>query len=415
MSFDVKRRGKAWRARVRIYNGPTVTRTFDTHLEAKEWAVITHGRLLAEHRTSHAAQDREPLTEPLRVGQTDTPPAPLDPFFNIPVETMLREYSINVLPSKASHTQELSRLKRLIGYFQDKTLGGISDEDIENYIQQRLNGTLGIGRGHLAGTSYLAKNQRKPKRTLRKEQNNEACEGRPPSTQSVRHEISLLRRAIKYAVVLRKIPTQAAAGLAYHPIMTCELPDKAPPRTRRFSDRELHKLLDAFQSVAARTASIFAACTSLRRSEVVSLRWDDVRLDERIVILRKPVRSKRQKTKTKQREVPLIPAAIKLLQALGPKASGLIWNLKPASLTQAFGRAAERAGVSDARLHDLRREAISRYVEIYGLGIEKIMNFSGHSDVKTLVTHYLQPQSRQIAASIAKLEADHQEVTFLPI
>ena len=35
MSFDVKRRGKAWRARVRIYNGPTITRTFDSYAEAK--------------------------------------------------------------------------------------------------------------------------------------------------------------------------------------------------------------------------------------------------------------------------------------------------------------------------------------------------------------------------------------------
>ncbi len=415
MSFDVKPRGKAWRARVRIYNGPVVTRTFDTHAEAKKWAVITHGSLLADQKSAQDNQRRNALPEPQEIEAAVHHAVPMSQFFDIPVATMLREYGSNVLPTKASHEQELGRLNRLISYFKGRALGDITAEHIETYIQQRLTGALGSGRGHPSGTSYLVKNQRKATRTRHKEQQATSTEARLPSSQSVRHEINLLRRAIKHAVIARKIPGQAASGLAFHPIMTCELPEKASPRTRRFSDDELHALLNAFESVTARTAAIFAACTSLRRSEVVSLRWEDVRLNERIVTLRKPVVSRRQKTKTKQREVPLIPTAIKLLQALRPKKGGLIWNLKAASLTQAFGRAAERAGVHDARLHDLRREAISRYVEIYGLGIEKIMNFSGHSDVKTLVTHYLQPQSRQIAASIAKLEADHQEVTFLPI
>ncbi len=48
MSIDVKQRGSAWRACVRVYGYPTKLATFDTHREAHDWAVITHGEFLAK-------------------------------------------------------------------------------------------------------------------------------------------------------------------------------------------------------------------------------------------------------------------------------------------------------------------------------------------------------------------------------
>ena len=52
MSFDVKPRGNAWRARVRIYDHPAKTAPFDTYRDAHDWAVIAHGELLAAKKAA---------------------------------------------------------------------------------------------------------------------------------------------------------------------------------------------------------------------------------------------------------------------------------------------------------------------------------------------------------------------------
>jgi hypothetical protein len=51
------------------------------------------------------------------------------------------------------------------------------------------------------------------------------------------------------------------------------------------------------------------------------------------------------------------------LTRYGIETSGQIFSLKPSSVTQAWKRAVDRAGLVDARLHDVRREAFSRLVD----------------------------------------------------
>ena len=50
--------------------------------------------------------------------------------------------------------------------------------------------------------------------------------------------------------------------------------------------------------------------------------------------------------------------------------------MKPDSVTQAFERAVERAGVADVRLHDLRHEATSRLAE--RLQAHELAKVTGH-------------------------------------
>lgn len=393
MSIDVHKRGQSWRARVRIYKGPSDSSTFDTYAEANEWAILTNARLVTEHKSAgNVQQPQQPSVTP-------------NQFINALIEDILKEYQNNVLPTKASHREEMSRIKRLANHFGSKKLQEISDDDMENYISLRLDGKLGSGRGTSGQTTYLVR--------MAADKKSQALTDReppiPPSTQTIRHEITLLRRALLHWYKKHRLSQVGATFI--HPIMSVTLPDKAKPRTRRYSDDELFSLLNAIGNPSTRYAAILATCTSLRRSEVLSLRWEDVDLTRSIVKLRKPTHHK--KSKTHEREVPLIPAAIKILKDMGSHKIGRLFPITPDSFTQAFGRAKERAGIIDARLHDLRREAISRYVEIYGLGVEKIMNFSGHKDPRTIHDHYLKPHSQTIAAEIAALDNAKQGVDFL--
>lgn len=391
MSIDIHKRGQSWRARVRIYKGPSDSSTFDTYAEANEWAILTNARLVTEHKSVGNVQQQPSVTP--------------SQFINALIEDILKEYQDNVLPTKASHREEISRIKRLANHFGSKKLQEISDDDMENYISLRLDGKLGSGRGTSGQTTYLVK--RAADKKSQALTNHEPPI--PPSTQTIRHEITLLRRALLHWYKKHKLSQVGATFI--HPIMSVTLPDKAKPRTRRYSDDELFSLLNAIGNPSTRYAVMLATCTSLRRSEFLTLRWEDVDLARSIVKLRKPTHNK--KTKTHEREVPLIPAAIKILKDMGSHKNGRLFPITPDSFTQAFGRAKERVGIIDARLHDLRREAISRYVEIYGLGVEKIMNFSGHKDPRTVHDHYLKPHSQTIAAEIAALDNAKQGVDFL--
>jgi integrase len=397
MSIDVKQRSNVWRARVRVYGYPTKSATFDTYREAHNWAVITQGEYLADIKAEKYTNSKPAHTpEPSTASQVDA----------ILISSILKYYRRTALPNKASCAQENGRIKRLIAYFWKKHLHEVTEQHLENFKTMRFAGKLGAGRGRKNGTVYLLKNHSP---TTRKA-NNSRQNTKNPSSQTVRHELALLRRAVTYWNKTRKITLLNGKSIFDHPIMTVSLPDKSPARTRRFSDDELHRLLVSLHNPSTRMAVAFAACTSLRRTEILSLRWEDVDIERRVVKLRKSGYAK--KSKIKERDVPLIPAAIEILTKLGLQNSGAIWSLSPASFTQSFGRAKERAGLKDARLHDLRREAISRFVEIYNLGLEKIMNFSGHRETRTLVEHYLKPQSQNIAAEIAK---SNPGITFIPL
>lgn len=202
MSIDVHKRGQSWRARVRIYKGPSDSSTFDTYAEANEWAILTNARLVTEHKSvGNVQQPQQPSVTP-------------NQFINALIEDILKEYQDNVLPTKASHREEMSRIKRLANHFGSKKLQEISDDDMENYISLRLDGKLGSGRGTSGQTTYLVKRAADKK--------SQALTDReppiPPSTQTIRHEITLLRRALFHWYKKRKLSQVGATFI--HPIMS---------------------------------------------------------------------------------------------------------------------------------------------------------------------------------------------------
>jgi integrase len=150
----------------------------------------------------------------------------------------------------------------------------------------------------------------------------------------------------------------------------------------------------------------FAVMTTLRRSEVCSLRWEDLDLEKCIIVLRKPGHFK---SKTHTREVPLLPPSIQILTKLGIQKVGPLFSITPSGISQAIRRAADRAGLYDVRLHDLRREGISRLLELLEASFEDVCLFSGHSDMQVLKDHY----ARASASVVGKRMAAHPNVGMM--
>ncbi len=124
----------------------------------------------------------------------------------------------------------------------------------------------------------------------------------------------------------------------------------------------------------------------MRRGEIANMRWEHLKLSERLLSI--------PKTKTDvSRVIPLSQRAAATLAALAGTRQGHVFPLKPDSITQAFGRARERAGLAGLRFHDLRHEGTSRLFE-KGLGLMEVALITGHQSLSMLKRYtHLRPES----------------------
>ena len=381
---------------------------------------------------------------------------------NTKLRDVLATYKSLKLQNLRGAANELSRLNRLDGWLGDHALGELDYVRVENWKNARLNGEFGSGRnpnrkpltlpagqasnavGAVAEvpTKQQKQDARKKDKScpaskaipastaqsalgsqkgaavagLTKQQKYDAKkkgvsfpapEVFPVSTQTVRHELVLLRRALKFFFEVHSLMLEFGLWLNNHRLMQMPLPDKPEPRKRRISDYEVSIILK-HSPEEVRPVVLFAVLSGLRRSELLSLRWENLDLNRHTIFLDKPAYSSTKKTKVVARDVPLLPSAVELLKSLGVKEAGLIFDMCPGSLSQVFRRAADRAGLYDIVLHDARREALTRLVEEWKLSLEVVVKFSGHKELSTLQKHYINLSSAKVAADLASMPKDKQ-------
>ncbi len=164
------------------------------------------------------------------------------------------------------------------------------------------------------------------------------------------------------------------------------LPDLA---TRFFSDY-LHPMV------------LLTVNTGLRRGEVLQLKWSDVDLLQRKLMIRGD-NAKSGKT----RYVPLNDEALSTLQRWQPSAEAMGWVFpahdgdRMMSIKTSWKRVLKRAAIRDFRWHDLRHHFASRLV-MKGVDLNTVRELLGHSDLSmTLRYAHLSPEHK--ADAVAKL------------
>jgi integrase len=324
----------------------------------------------------------------------------------IKLSDVFDSYEKHDLPKLTGKASEKWRLVRLRKWFGERTVDQLDESLIDKWKADRLLGKLGSGRDPNRAATLSALKTGEPltkqQRHARKKAGKDvpALPIYPVSTQTARHELNLLRRSVsKYFDREGRYPVYGAWWQAQY-LIRMELPGAADPRSRRVSDAELLEVFSGISDMCLKSAILFAILTSLRRGEIVSLQWEDVDFKRMVVRLRK--RSFLTKTKVHAREVPLLPGAIKILQDLKPKKSGPIFPMPATELSHGWRNAADKAEIFDARLHDCRREAISRLVETCKLSVHEVVLFSGHSDIRTLEKHYLCLDPGRMSSSLAE-------------
>jgi integrase len=181
-----------------------------------------------------------------------------------------------------------------------------------------------------------------------------------------------------------------------NPVQMVRKPGSPPSRTRVLANDEVSKLLEALAPTGRRNpwtrpAVQLALATGMRRGELLALRWKDVDLHARAAFL--------PDTKNgESRTVPLSSAAVEVLAALPRHISGVVFPVTAYTLDAAFKRGLRRAGLEDARFHDLRRTAITRMAERLPNVIE-LAAVSGHKSLMVLKRYY-QPAAADLARKL---------------
>jgi integrase len=201
--------------------------------------------------------------------------------------------------------------------------------------------------------------------------------GEPKSPSTVVRYCAALSHALTYAVQWE--------WLNENPMRKVKKPQEPRGRVRYLSVEERGRLLEACsdgRNHYLHAVVTLALMTGMRKGEIMGLRWSDVDLERRRIVL--------QETKNgERRAVPIVGPALKVLSEWA-KVRRLDTDLlfpskvdasKPMDLRTPWETALKHAGIGDFRFHDLRHSAAS-YLAMSGASLAEIAEVLGHKTLQ---------------------------------
>ncbi|OVE79605.1 hypothetical protein BVY01_02025, partial [bacterium I07] len=191
------------------------------------------------------------------------------------------------------------------------------------------------------------------------------------SNATVNRELACLKRmynlAIKWGEVKR------------NPVHDVDFLEEPPGRTRFLSEQECRRLIECSPD-HMKPIILTALCTGMRLGEILSLQWEQVRIDDVVDPHIEVIHTKNNK----KRFIPLNDDMVDLLSSfvndsryvfLGTKGKPLKSVRKP------FSNALKKASIPDFRFHDLRHTFSSHYI-MNGGDLLSLKETLGHSNLK---------------------------------
>lgn len=145
---------------------------------------------------------------------------------------------------------------------------------------------------------------------------------------------------------------------------------------------------------------LLAIDSGMRRGEILKLRWEDFDFDNNII------RILGTHTKTeRERIAPLSNRAKEELLRI----QKFTFGEKPfpfADFKRSFATAKRLAGIDDLHFHDLRRTAITRWIQ-QGTSLAFAGKFAGHSQLQTTMKHYTAIDADMIREMTERMNLSH--------
>jgi len=322
---------------IRKTGWPATSKTFRTKRDAEDWARRTEDDMVRGAYIQRASADR------LSVGDA------------------VDRYLAEVTPGKRPASQVTDRqrsiiVKRHLGKY---SLAAVTPEIVAKFRDLRLAG-----------------------------EDRKDGKGRPVprSNNTVRLDLALLGHLFTVAI------KEWGIGLPSNPVMNIRRPPPGPGRNRRMTCDEESRLLaavDGHTNPMLGWIVRIALETGMRASEIRTLRRAQLDLKRRIVRLL-------ETKNTTPRTVPLSLTAAELFrEALDhparPSDTDLIFYGEPGKdgkrhpyqFNPVWLKIKRKQGLADVRFHDLRHEAVSRFVEA-GFSDQEVSAISGHKSMQML-------------------------------
>jgi len=207
---------------------------------------------------------------------------------------------------------------------------------------------------------------------------------------TVNREVACLKHLLNTAVSWKRIKA--------NPIKAVPKLKEPPGRLRYLTLEEINKLLGLcpLPPNPLRAIVIVALTTGMRKSEILGLKWDYIKPNDRFILL--PV--------TKNNTVRVVPMNNTLLNALVdlPRESEFVfWNARGKHLgdvKRSFATACRKAGIENFRFHDLRHTYAS-HLTMRGVHMRALQELLGHKDIKMTQRYsHLSPDQLQGAVRL---------------
>ena len=212
-------------------------------------------------------------------------------------------------------------------------------------------------------------------------------------------ELSLLKRMFNIAIKKWRWTRD-------NPVSLIEMPEVKNERVRYLSTDEYNRLLNALQD--ERTPNwlmpivVIALNTGLRLSNLLSLKWSQVNLFSRLILI--------EGSEMKNKEsvgIPLTQEATETLKELQKvkQVDGFVFHCKgkriyPDRLQKAFKKVCKIADITDFRSHDCRHSFAS-FLRQRGVDLHTISKLLGHKDTRmTLRYSHLSVENLREAISV---------------
>lgn len=152
-------------------------------------------------------------------------------------------------------------------------------------------------------------------------------------------------------------------------------------RRTRFGKEETITATHKINNLRLRAAIILAIDSAMRRGEIRRLEWRDIDVENQRIIIR-AANAKSQKS----RIVPLSQRAASELEKI--RSFEQEKRPFPFGFETAFRNVKEQTGINDLRFHDLRRTALTRWVQA-GFSLSQVAKIAGHADAQITGRHYI--------------------------
>ncbi|SNT74293.1 tyrosine-type recombinase/integrase [Paracoccus seriniphilus] len=199
--------------------------------------------------------------------------------------------------------------------------------------------------------------------------------------QTVAGYLAILVNTLHWASRRNFIIPVAALKEAMEHMWEDEILARSEERDRRPAIDELDRILGAAvdnkrQKIPLAKIIVFAIFSCRRLGEICRLRWEDLRIEQKKIL----VRDMKHPRKKKGNNVwcNLTDEALAIILSM-PREGEFIFPFKSSSVGTAWRRHRDRLKIQDLRFHDLRHEGITRLFEM-GMPAAFVAKHSGHKN-----------------------------------